>query len=98
MKGQKMRIRIDMKSVLLGFVLGAVVFLVMGQDHYAGASKADFGITVSSSLALVRANDGTLYVVDAIKGEAEPIEYATGPNRNKAFSLNRVFPQVNRNR
>ena len=87
-----MQIRIDVKSVLLGLILGGVVFLVMGQA-LSGAGKADFAIAVENrGYAIVRANDGTLYAVDPVKGRAETIEHGDGPYRTRAFNLNRALP------
>ena len=93
-----MQIRIDVKSVLLGLILGGVVFLVMGQA-LSGAGKADFGISVSSqgrAMAIVRSYDGTLYAVDPDKSRAEVIEHSDGPFKGRAFNLNRTTPQEDR--
>ena len=46
-----MQIKIDVKSLVVGLVLGAVVFLVMG-EVYEGAGVSDFGFTVDIILAL----------------------------------------------
>ena len=97
-KGRTMQIRIDVKSVLLGIILGGVVFLVMGQA-LSGAGKADFGISVSSqgrAMAIVRSYDGTLYAVDPDKSRPEVIEHSDGPFRGRAFNLNRTTPQEDR--
>ena len=91
-----MQIRIDVKSVLLGLILGGVVFLVMGQA-LSGAGKADFAIAIENrGHALVRANDGLLYAIDVQAARAEMVEHRDGPYRGRAFNLNRTTPQEGR--
>lgn len=85
-----MQIRVDVKSLVVGFVLGAVVFLAMGQA-LSGAGKADFGIALENGgLALVGANDGTVYVVDPRTARAETVAHRDGPAKGLALNLNRV--------
>jgi hypothetical protein len=82
-----MQIKIDIKSLVVGLVLGAVVFLVMGQ-MYEGAGKSDFGITVDrSGLAIVRDNNNILYVIEPQREKATIIEYDNGPYKGRYVDL-----------
>ncbi|MBN1795300.1 MAG: hypothetical protein JW804_01375 [Sedimentisphaerales bacterium] len=84
-----MKISIDIKSLLIGFLLAMVVVLVMGQAD--GVGKSDFAIaTERSGLTLVRADDGTLYVIDPQSARAEFIQYREGPYRKLPFNLKRA--------
>lgn len=79
----------DVKTLVIGILLGILLTMVMGQA-YSGAGKADFAIAVDNrGLALVRANDGVLYVVDPETERAEIVEYRNGPYKGGVFSLNR---------
>ena len=83
-----MKIRIDIKSLVAGLVLGAVVFLAMGQSF--SADKSDFGIAIGyRGNALVRDINGLLYIVDFTTASAQLVEYKNGPYRGNAFNLNR---------
>lgn len=84
-----MKLSGDVKTLVIGILLGILLAVVMGQA-YSGAGKADFAIAVDNrGLALVRANDGVLYVVDPESERAEIVEYRDGPYKGSAFSLNR---------
>jgi len=86
-----MKISIDIKSLLAGFILAAVVFLVIGAA-YSGAGKADFAIALDrTGLAIMRANDGTIYTIDPQNRKAEIIEYRDGPNKGRAVNINRAL-------
>lgn len=86
-----MQIRVDIKSVVVGFILGAVVFLAMGQA-LSGAGKADFGFAVENNgMAVVRANDGMVYVIDPTRAKAETVEHRDGPAKGLALNLNRII-------
>ena len=84
-----MQIKIDVKSLVLGILLGAVCFAALGAA-LGGASKADFAIAVQNSgTAIVRADDGTLFSVDPDRGRADIIEYRDGPYQGKYFNMTR---------
>ncbi len=79
----------DVKTLVIGILLGILLAIVMGQAS-SGAGKADFAIAMDNrGFALVRANDGVLYVVDPETERAEIVEYRGGPYKGSAFSLNR---------
>lgn len=86
-----MKINVDIKSFVIGFLLAVAIVLVMGQT-YGGAGKSDFGFAVErSGLTLVRADDGTVYVVDPQSSRAEIITYDDGPFRKQIFNLRRTI-------
>jgi hypothetical protein len=90
-----MKFSIDFKSLIIGFLLAAVVFLTLGQTS-SSADEADFGIAVTGrnrGMAVVRSVDGTLYSVDPDSAKANIIEYDDGPFRGNAFNLNRRLVQ-----
>ncbi len=85
-----MQIRIDVKSLVAGFILGAVVFLAMGQA-LGGAGKSDFGFAVDyRGYAVVRDNAGVAYLIDPQAARAEIIEHRDGPYRGRALDLSRT--------
>jgi hypothetical protein len=82
-----MQIRIDVKSLVMGLVLGAVVFLAMGQV-YDGAGKADFGLAVDrSGFAIVQDKGGIIYVVDPQREKASIVQYDNGPYKGRFMDL-----------
>lgn len=86
-----MRIKIDIKSLLIGLLLGAVVFLAMGQTA-GSAGKSDFGFAVErGGKALVMASNGALYSVDAESAEAELVEHRSGSYKGRALNLLQPF-------
>jgi hypothetical protein len=86
-----MKIRIDVKSLVAGLILGALVFLAMGQAM-SGAGKSDFGFSIDyRGYAVVRDNAGIAYVIDPQTTRAKIIEYADGPYKGRALDLNRVM-------
>ena len=91
-----MSIRIDVKSLVTGLVIGGVVFLAMGQAP-SGAGKADFAIAVENGrLAVVRASDGIVYSVDPRTARAETVVHRDGPAKGLALNLNRVIAREER--
>ena len=85
-----MQVKIDLKSIVIGVILGAVLVVALGA---AGASRADFGIAVEQGgYALVRAHDGTMYVIDVRSADAELIEHKTGPYKSQLLNLSRALP------
>jgi hypothetical protein len=85
-----MQIRIDTKSLVLGLILGLVVFLAMG-EVLSGAGKTDFGFTIGyRGYALVTDKAGMAYVIDPQRARAETVEYGDGPYKGRNFDLNRA--------
>lgn len=93
-----MQIRIDMKSLVTGLILGLVVFLAMG-EVLGGAGKADFGLSIGyRGYALVRDNSGMTYVVDPQKARAEAVVYGSGQYKGRFLDLNRTVKLGERSR
>lgn len=87
-----MQVRIDVKSLVAGVILGAVLVAALGAA-VGGAGKADFGIAVENQgYALVRADDGTVYVIDGRRAEAEIVESKSGAYKGRPFNLSRALP------
>ena len=67
-----MELKLDVKTLVIGIVLGIIVTAVIGA--VGSADKTDFGIAISSSLgegsALVSTSDGGLFLVSAKTGMA----------------------------
>jgi hypothetical protein len=83
-----MQIRIDIKSLVIGFLTAAVVFLVMGQE-FSSADKSDYGLEIgNSSLALVRSNEGIIYSVDPRMARAQLVINSNGPAQGLPLNLN----------
>jgi hypothetical protein len=82
-----MQIKIDVKSLVVGLVLGVVVLLAMGQV-YSGAGVSDFGLTVDrSGFAIVRDKANIVYVVDPQREKARIIQYDNGPYKGRFMDL-----------
>jgi hypothetical protein len=85
-----MQIKIDIKSLIVGLIIGAVVFLAMGQV-YSGAGEADFGFTVDrTGFAIVRDKAGIAYVIDPQRERAKIIFHGDGPYKGRPFNLDRT--------
>jgi hypothetical protein len=85
-----MQIKIDVKSLIVGLVLGSVVFLVMGQ-MYDGAGKSDFGLAVDrTGFAIVRDKGGIIYIIDPQREKASLVEYDNGPYKGRFMNLDRT--------
>jgi hypothetical protein len=70
------KMKIDLKSAFLGFVLGALLLFVLG----IGAVVRDYGpkwglIVPSQSKVLVRDSQGRAFLVDSETGSALIVEY-----------------------
>ena len=77
----------DAKTLLIGILTGVLLTLVMGQA-VSGAGRADFAIALENNgMALVRANDGVLYVINPETGRSEIVQYRDGPHKGSAFNL-----------
>ena len=96
-KGNKMELKLDVKTLVIGIAIGVVVTAVIGAGS---ADKADFGIAIPSATgegsALVKTNDDGLYVVNARTGMAVRVLLVTGKTteagdrrdtRGRSFSL-----------
>ena len=92
-----MQLKLDVKTLVVGIFLGAVLVSVIGAG--AGSADADrFGIAVASSgSAIVKTQDGSLYVVNVTTGMAIPILQSRSLNisprdnrdyRSPIFNLN----------
>jgi hypothetical protein len=92
-----MELKLDVKTLVIGIAIGVIVTVVIGAGS---ADRADFGITIPSTLgegsALVRTSDDSLYIVNAKTGMAVRVLLATSlrtepsdrrDTRGKAFSL-----------
>ncbi len=85
-----MQIKIDVKSLIVGLILGAVVFLAMGQV-YSGAGESDFGFTVDrTGYAIVRDKAGMIYVIEPQRERARMVEHDDGPYKGRALDLDRA--------
>lgn len=83
-----MKIRIDFKSAVIGLLLGAVVFLAMGQ---LSADRFENGLAIGyNGYALVQDNGGILYIIEPDKARAQIVEYNNGPLKGNYFNINRV--------
>ncbi len=93
-----MRMNIDVKTLIIGFLLGVVLTMVIGATT-GGASKADFGIAIEDNgSAIVRSDDGTLYVVNPDSAKAEYVESRSGPYKGMALNLARPSSPTNDSR
>ena len=82
-----MQLKLDVKTLVVGIVLGLVIAFALGVDGVrgvsprgtaGGASKADFGIAIEKDgLALVQTSDGSFFVVDPDKAMAVRVLEAT---------------------
>ena len=83
-----MQLKLDVKTLVIGVALGAVLAAAIGA--VGSADQADFGIALANrGRALVKAQDGALYVIDVDRAEAEIVEYESGPYRGRTFNLTR---------
>ena len=87
-----MQIKIDVKSLVVGLVLGAVVFLVMGQV-YEGAGRTDYGLAVDrTGFAIVRDKNNIIYVVNPQTESATMVQYDNGPYKGRVMDLDANIP------
>ncbi len=85
-----MQIRIDTKSLVVGLVLGIVVFVAMG-EVLSGAGKTDFGLAIDyRGYALVRDNAGIVYMIDPQTARAQLVEHRDGPYKGRYLDLSRT--------
>jgi len=90
LKGQKMQIKIDIKSLVAGLIIGIVVFMAMG-EVLSSADRTDYGLAIGyRGYALVRDNAGMTYVIDPQRGRANLVEHDDGPYKGRYLDLNRA--------
>ena len=83
-----MQIKIDIKSLVFGLVIGAVVFLMMGQVYEGGAGRTDYGLAVErTGFAIVRDKENIIYVVDPQREKAMIVQYDSGPYKSRPMDL-----------
>jgi hypothetical protein len=64
-----MELKLDVKTLVIGIVLGVIITAVLGA--VGSADKTDFGLAVEfKGSAIVRADDGSLYVINSENGMA----------------------------
>ncbi len=97
-----MYLKLDVKTLIIGILLGAVLVSVIGAD-IESADVARFGIALQQGPALVKTLDGGLYVVNADTGMATPVLQARSTNaspgdsrdyRSAIFNLNTITRPV----
>ncbi len=82
-----MKVSLDVKTLIIGILVGLMLAMVMGQASIT-AGKTDFALAIDDKgFGLVRADDGTLYVIDPVQKRAEFIDYRTGPYKGIPFNL-----------
>ena len=82
-----MRLELDVKTLVVGIALGVILTVALGAAG-GSADKADFGIAIENKgTALVKAQDGSFYIVDSQSTEAKRVEYKSGGLREKYFKL-----------
>ncbi len=76
-----MQLKLDVKTLAIGVVLGAILVIALGAG--SGSADADrFGIAVGNNgSAVVKAQDGSLYIVDIRSGMATLVLAETKLNR-----------------
>ncbi|MHC4069618.1 MAG: hypothetical protein ACYS18_07735 [Planctomycetota bacterium] len=83
-----MQLRLDVKTLVVGIVLGIVLTVGLGAVG-GSADKTDFGLAVEDQgFALVQTANGTFYVVDAEKANAERVEDRSPGSRGAVFTIN----------
>jgi hypothetical protein len=86
-----MQLKLDVKTLVVGMALGFIITIAIGAG--GGAGEADFGIAVEArGSALVKTQDGSLYIVEPDRAVAEIVEYASGPFEGDFFTLSRPIP------
>jgi len=83
-----MEIKIDVKTLVVGIVLGIVLTVSLGAVG-GSADKADFGIAIpNQGFAFVQTTDGSFYVVDVEKATSELVMDESKGSRGGAFTIN----------
>ncbi len=74
MKGKIMELKLDVKTLIVGILLGVIFTAALGVVG-GSADKADFGVAVQKNgYGIIRTSNGFLYIVDVEKAEAELVE------------------------
>lgn len=85
------RLRIEMVMLIAGVAVGVIVTMSTGAGGNGSNESAGFAVSVAADgFALVRTDDGSLYVVDAKNGMAMQVLYSTtitGRRDNKGIPL-----------
>ena len=83
-----MQIKIDIKTLIIGIISGVVLTAVIGAD--IGSADADrFGIAVNDKgYAVVRTDDGGLYIINPNRGMAVRVLHAPSLSDNPDNSRN----------
>ena len=82
-----MQLKLDVKTLVVGIVLG--IILTIGLGAVGSADKTDFGLAVAAQgFAVVQTADGSFYIVDAEKATAERVINRSKGSRDSAFTIN----------
>lgn len=88
MKGKIMELKLDVKTLIVGILLGVIFTAALGVVG-GSADKADFGVAIQKNgYALIRTSNGFLYLIDVEKAQAELVE--NKDNRNRPLNLERA--------
>ncbi len=69
-----MKITLDIKTLVIGFLLGALFMCALGAA--GGASSASFGIAVpSGGWALIKSERDRAYIINETAGTATPVKF-----------------------
>ena len=92
-----MQLRLDVKTLVVGIVLGIVLTVGLGAVG-GSADKTDFGLAIpNQGFALVQTANGSFYVVEARNSTAERVIDRSKGSRGNAFTMNSpVRPTRNR--
>jgi len=83
-----MQLKLDVKTLVVGIVLGIVLTAGLGAVG-GSADKTDFGLALTNQgFALVQTANGSFYVVDAEKSTAERVIDRSKGSRDSVFTMN----------
>jgi hypothetical protein len=95
-----MELKLDVKTLVVGLALGVIITAAIGA--VGSADKTDFGVALPfKGSAIVKTNDGSLFVVNSENGMATRVMQAkslrTDPDDNRSqsgrpFNLSRPGP------
>ena len=70
-----MKVTLDIKALIIGFLAGAFLMLVLGAR--GAGSYVSFGLSIpSGGSALVKSENNRAYLVDGATGRAIPVTFA----------------------
>lgn len=82
-----MQLKLDVKTLVIGIVLGIAIAAAIGAS-VGSADNADFGLAIQNKgVALVRASDGSLYIIQPPNNEAESVVFKGGRNKGRPFNV-----------